>query len=82
MPIPRTSLASRAASARCSSCSVLQLLARGHTDREIAAELVISVKTASVHVLHILRKLDVASRIDAARIAHRLTPPSLAAPED
>jgi DNA-binding NarL/FixJ family response regulator len=43
---------------------VLQLLARGYTNREIAAELVISVKTASVHVTHILRKLDVSSRID------------------
>ena len=60
---------------------VLQLLARGCTNREIATELVISTKTASVHVSHILRKLDVPSRIDAARIAHRLAPP-LAAPED
>ena len=59
---------------------VLQLLARGYTNREIAAELVISVKTASVHVSHILRKLDVSSRIDAARIAQRLAPP--ATPED
>jgi DNA-binding CsgD family transcriptional regulator len=58
---------------------VLQLLARGYTNREIAAELVISVKTASVHVTHILRKLDVDSRIDAARIAQRLAP-SAAAP--
>ena len=57
---------------------VLQLLARGYTNREIAAELVISVKTASVHVTHILRKLDVASRLDAARIAHRLAPSSVA----
>ena len=61
---------------------VLQLLARGCTNREIATELVISVKTASVHVSHILRKLDVPSRIDAARIAQRLTPPPLAAPEE
>ena len=61
---------------------VLQLLARGYTNREIATELVISVKTASVHVSHILRKLDVPSRIDAAQIAHRLTPPPLVAPED
>ncbi len=57
---------------------VLQLLARGYTNREIAAELVISVKTASVHVTHILRKLDVASRLDAARIAQRLAPSSAA----
>jgi DNA-binding NarL/FixJ family response regulator len=60
---------------------VLQLLARGYTNREIAAELVISAKTASVHVSHILRKLNVSTRIEAARIAQRLAPP-LAAPED
>jgi DNA-binding NarL/FixJ family response regulator len=30
------------------------------------------VKTASVHVSNILRKLDVRSRHDAARLAHRL----------
>ena len=57
---------------------VLQLLARGYTNREIATELVISVKTASVHVTHILRKLDVASRLDAARIAQQLAPSSAA----
>jgi DNA-binding CsgD family transcriptional regulator/tetratricopeptide (TPR) repeat protein len=55
---------------------VLQLLARGYTNREIAGELTISVKTASVHVSHILRKLDVTNRIEAAEIAHRLTPGS------
>jgi DNA-binding NarL/FixJ family response regulator len=53
---------------------VLQLLARGRTNREIAAELTISVETASVHVSHILRKLDVSSRLEAAAIAQRLTP--------
>lgn len=51
---------------------VLTLVARGRTDREIATELVISVKTASVHVAHILRKLDVHSRVEAAAIAHRI----------
>lgn len=54
---------------------VLQLLARGYTNREIAAELVISVKTASVHVSHILGKLGVSSRLEAAALAHRLAPP-------
>jgi DNA-binding CsgD family transcriptional regulator len=50
---------------------VLTLVARGLTNREIAAELVISVKTASVHVSHILRKLDAPNRREAAAIAHR-----------
>jgi DNA-binding CsgD family transcriptional regulator/tetratricopeptide (TPR) repeat protein len=54
---------------------VLTLVARGYTNREIAATLVISVKTASVHVSHILRKLDVPNRREAAAIAHRLVPP-------
>jgi DNA-binding NarL/FixJ family response regulator len=60
---------------------VLQLVARGYTNREIAAELVISVKTASVHVSHILRKLDAPTRIEAARVAQRLGPPSPPYPE-
>ena len=54
---------------------VLALVARGLTNREIAATLVISVKTASVHVSHILRKLDAPTRLEAAAIAQRLTPP-------
>jgi DNA-binding CsgD family transcriptional regulator/tetratricopeptide (TPR) repeat protein len=54
---------------------VLTLLARGYTDREIAAALDISVKTANVHVSHILRKLGVPNRHEAAAIAHRFTPP-------
>ena len=54
---------------------MLTLVARGYTNREIAATLVISVKTASVHVSHILRKLDAPNRREAAAIAHRLAPP-------
>lgn len=53
---------------------VLNLVARGYTNREIAATLVISVKTASVHVSHILRKLGAPNRLEAAAIAHRLAP--------
>ena len=51
---------------------VLTLVARGHTNREIAEELVISIKTTGHHVSHILHKLDVATRADAAAIAHRI----------
>ena len=54
---------------------VLTLLTRGYTNREIAAALVISVRTAGVHVSHILRKLGAPNRREAAAIAHRLFPP-------
>jgi DNA-binding CsgD family transcriptional regulator/tetratricopeptide (TPR) repeat protein len=53
---------------------VLRLIARGYTNREIAEALVISVKTAGVHVSNILRKLDAPNRREAAAIAHRLSP--------
>lgn len=50
---------------------VLELVAAGRSNREIAAELFISVKTASVHVSNILGKLGVASRGEAAATAYR-----------
>jgi DNA-binding CsgD family transcriptional regulator len=51
---------------------VLELVARGYTNREIGEALYVSVKTASVHVSHILRKLGVSSRVEAAAVAHRV----------
>ncbi|WP_289851522.1 ATP-binding protein [Actinoallomurus purpureus] len=51
---------------------VLRLLAAGRSNREIAEELFISAKTASVHVSNILAKLGVPSRGAAAATAHRL----------
>jgi DNA-binding CsgD family transcriptional regulator len=51
---------------------VLELLADGRSNPQIAAELFISRKTASVHVSNILGKLGVASRGEAAAVAHRL----------
>ncbi|MGV1007249.1 MAG: helix-turn-helix transcriptional regulator [Dermatophilaceae bacterium] len=50
---------------------VLAGLAAGRTNQEIADQLHISVKTASVHVSNILRKLEVSGRQEAARLAHR-----------
>lgn len=51
---------------------VLSLVAAGRTNRQIGDELFVSVKTASVHVSNILRKLGVNSRVDAAAVAQRL----------
>lgn len=55
---------------------VLRLVAEGRNNRQIAAALYISPKTASVHVSNILAKLGAATRTEAAAVAHRegLTP--------
>ncbi|MGZ4416675.1 MAG: helix-turn-helix transcriptional regulator, partial [Gaiellaceae bacterium] len=51
---------------------VLALLRMGNTNREIADQLVIEEVTAKVHVHHILRKLQVRSRTEAAVLAEKL----------
>ncbi|MDW4909359.1 AAA family ATPase [Streptomyces sp. ADMS] len=51
---------------------VLRLVSAGRTNRQIAGELFISPKTASVHVSNILAKLGVSGRGEAAAVAHRL----------
>ncbi|WP_026414995.1 ATP-binding protein [Actinomadura oligospora] len=48
---------------------VLRLLARGRSNKEIAAELFISPKTASVHVSNLMAKLEVSSRGEAVAVA-------------
>jgi len=45
---------------------VLQLLAQGQTNREIARTLTLSVSTVKIHVEHILAKLGVSDRTQAA----------------
>jgi DNA-binding CsgD family transcriptional regulator len=52
--------------------SVLALVAAGHTNRRIAEELYISVKTVDHHVSNVLAKLGVRSRAEAAVAAERL----------
>lgn len=51
---------------------VLVLLTAGRSNPQIAQELFISPKTASVHVSNILAKLGVSGRVEAAAVAHRL----------
>jgi DNA-binding CsgD family transcriptional regulator/tetratricopeptide (TPR) repeat protein len=51
---------------------VLALVAEGYTNRRIADTLFISESTAGVHVSHILGKLGVETRTEAAAIAVRL----------
>ncbi len=52
-------------------CEVLASLCTGATNRQIAATLFISEKTAGVHVSNIMRKLGVSNRGEAAALAHR-----------
>lgn len=51
---------------------VLELVAKGLTNKQIAKELVISPATAKTHVAHIMQKLGVSTRTQAAIVArHR-----------
>src|SRR5215469_12610114 len=56
---------------------VVALVARGYTNKQIAEALMISEKTARNHVSHILVKLGLARRSEAAAYAveHKLVPP-------
>jgi DNA-binding CsgD family transcriptional regulator len=49
---------------------VAELVAAGHTNREVASELFMSPKTVEAHLSRIYRKLEVRSR---AELAHKLT---------
>jgi DNA-binding NarL/FixJ family response regulator len=57
---------------------VMRLVAVGHTNREIAAQLFLSPRTVDMHVRNILRKLSCRSRVEAAHKAGEL---GLLAPE-
>lgn len=50
---------------------VLQLLAYGNTNKEIARDLTISQQTVKSHVIHIFQKLDASDRTEAVAIALR-----------
>jgi two-component system response regulator NreC len=48
---------------------VLRMMARGHSNKEIAATMGISVKTVEVHKANAMRKLGLRGRIDVVRYA-------------
>lgn len=48
---------------------MLRLVALGHTNADIAAELFVSVRTVESHRAHLQQKLGVKSRADLVRIA-------------
>jgi DNA-binding NarL/FixJ family response regulator len=50
---------------------VLRLVAQGHTNREIADELVLSIRTVENHVFNIYAKLGARSRVEATAYALR-----------
>ncbi len=51
---------------------MLDLIAVGRTYSEIARTLMISEKTVSTHVSHMLAKTGTANRVELARLVHRL----------
>lgn len=48
---------------------VLQLVAEGHSNKEIASELHVSPATVKTHLIHVFRKLDVNDRTAAVTVA-------------
>jgi len=51
---------------------ILNLLARGYSNQEIATKLFVSVSTVKTHIQNLFEKLDVKRRIQAVEKAKRL----------
>jgi DNA-binding CsgD family transcriptional regulator len=69
---PRPTTSANPAGLTAREVEVLQLLAAGDSNRAIAAQLVVSVRTADHHVASVLRKLGVSDRTGAAAAAAQL----------
>ncbi len=65
----RQTAGSRRAALSASQVSILRLISRGHSNREIAAEVHLSENTVKTHVQEIFRKLGVRNRVEAAILA-------------
>lgn len=66
---PADALASKLASLSPREQEILRGIASGQANKEIARTLGIAETTVKIHVQHILRKLDVSSRVQAAVLA-------------
>lgn len=72
--VPQTSATAPTTSSLLGSLSprereILRGIARGASNKEIGRELGIAETTVKIHVQHVLRKLDVSSRVQAAVLA-------------
>jgi two-component system response regulator DevR len=65
----RQQAGSRRAALSASQVAILRLISRGHSNREIAAEVHLSENTVKTHVQEIFRKLGVRNRVEAAILA-------------
>jgi two-component system nitrate/nitrite response regulator NarL len=59
----------KGASAGYSEREILTAIGRGASNKEIARALAIAASTVKIHVQHLLRKLGLASRVQAAVFA-------------
>jgi two-component system nitrate/nitrite response regulator NarL len=71
---PASAPAKMDSAAKCAQLSpreteILRHIARGASNKEIGRDLGIAETTVKIHVQHLLRKLDVNSRVQAAVIA-------------